>query len=132
MARSIKQITDEHVSTVFARVKRFVARKFPALSRTVLNLTCRDIAAERKRSARSFMHTGHLDGPVICTWGVAAGVLDRATLAALFLHEFGHVAGHDEAGADKWVFEHFGIPIQYVGPLRLEWADPGLLEEKGL
>lgn len=68
---------------------------------------------------RAFMHVEHQTG-TICVAPEAARLPDE-NLAALFLHELGHLATNGgDSEADAWVFEKLGIVIRYEGPLDLE------------
>jgi hypothetical protein len=118
------------VLDAFLRVRALVGKKFPSLYRTALNPWCDKVRDSRKTDPRAVMHVA---GPgVICTWVPFAARLSDATLAAIFLHEFGHVAGHNEGAADQWVFRSFSLPIEYRGRLKLEWIDPALLKKARL
>ncbi len=69
------------------------------------------------------MHVGHVRGG-LCAIRQAAALSDEH-LVALFLHEFGHMAGGDtEPEANDWVRKKLGIKIRYRGPLDLQWIPP--------
>ncbi len=73
------------------------------------------------------MHVGHVRSSV-CAIRQAAALSDPH-LVALFLHEFGHMAGGDtEPEANDWVRRKLGIEILYRGPLDLQWILPETAE----
>jgi hypothetical protein len=125
------------IFSIFLRVRAFVARKFPELEKTQLEAFCLGVERDRKKrkgllGRRSFAHVGHRPGK-ICTWYPAAKGLSKNHLYGLFLHEFGHIAaGHGEMEADRWVFVHFGIAIEYRGNWMLEWVSPETVKARGI
>lgn len=110
----------------FARVRAFVAGRFPRLAAVVADWcpNLRDGMRGRERR-RAFMHTAHRRrgrSRVICVWPGAAW-LSEEFLVGLFLHEFGHCAvGASETKADAWVFAQFGITVLYGTADYLEYV----------
>lgn len=108
-------------------VQRFVASAKPSLLWTQLKVNCPEIIRFRKmnpgtQGLRSFMHMGH-ERNTICSLSLA-GKVPEGYLFGLLLHEFGHLgSGGGEREADQWILDRFGIRIQYVGALDLEWVD---------
>lgn len=110
---------------LFAAVYWLVTKKFSNLERVHLQYGCSEIADRKTRPGvqgrRAFMHVGHVEGRICVT--PEANRLAPGFLLGMFLHEFGHIgSGGDDTEADRWVFEHFGIPVTYRGPLTLEWV----------
>jgi len=87
----------------------------------------RDARLEGDR--RAYMHVG-CDDETVCAWAPAAARLPDSILAGIFLHEFGHLAGGDEFGADRWVYRRLGLSIKYTTPLKLETVDLATLTSK--
>jgi hypothetical protein len=81
------------------------------------------------------MHVGHRrrgGGHVICV-RPGAEVLTVSHIVGLLLHEFGHVAkGASDTAADGWVFETFGIVVNYMGDRALEWVSPAAIKAAGI
>ena len=115
------------LALAFRLVQRFISSKKPSLAWTKFRVNCREIVRFRtynpgKQGQRSFMHTFH-DKNTVCSLSLA-GSLSEGYLFGLLLHEFGHLgSGGGEREADGWILENFGIRIQYVGDLDLEWVD---------
>jgi hypothetical protein len=122
-----KQPTNSRLSLAFQVVRRFVSRAKPALAWTKLNVGCREIVLFRKMNRgkigdRSLMHAFHKPN-TICSLSLADH-LPEGYVFGLLLHEFGHCgSGGGEREADRWIFDNFGIRIQYLGSLDLEWVD---------
>lgn len=137
MPRAGEIIGSSKVRLWFRRVRAFVAKKFPDLARIELEERCPVIKQGRNRDGglagrRYFCHAGHHPG-MICAWSPAASRLKPPYLVGIFLHEFGHEAtGGGEFEADSWVLAEFGIPLQYKGPLSLEWVSPRVILERGI
>lgn len=115
------------LALAFRLVQRFVSTAKPSLAWTKLRVNCPEIVRFRTynpgiQGQRSFMHTFH-DRNTICSLSLA-GTLPEGYLVGLLLHEFGHIgSGGGEREADQWILDNFGIRIQYVGALDLEWVD---------
>jgi hypothetical protein len=115
------------LALAFRLTQRFVSAAAPSLAWTKLRVNCREIVQFRVynpgvQGQRSFMHTFH-DPNTVCSLSLA-GTLPEGYLFGLLLHEFGHIgSGGGEREADQWILDHFGIRIQYVGALDLEWVD---------
>lgn len=111
----------------FNLTRRFVSPAKPALLWTKLKVNCPEIIRFRTynpgiQGQRAFMHTFH-DRNTICSLSLA-GRMPEGYLFGLLLHEFGHLgSGGGEREADQWILDNFGIRIQYVGALDLEWVD---------
>ncbi len=111
----------------FRLVKRFVSQAKPSLAWTKLAVGCPEIVLFRKMNkgkvgARSLMHTFHHPN-TICSLSVVESAAE-GYLIGLLLHEFGHLgSGGGEREADRWILDNFGIRIQYLGELDLEWVD---------
>ncbi len=124
---SSRKPTRSRLTLAFEIVRRFVSRVKPKLAWTKLAVGCREIVLFRKMNAgrvgeRSLMHTFHHQS-TICSLPLAEG-LSENYLFGLLLHEFGHIgSGGGEREADRWILEHFGIRILYLGDLDLEWVD---------
>jgi len=105
---------------VFKSCRRLAAEHCPRLA-SVDVAFCSEVKGRLTGRARmrAFMHVEHEEGTV-CVAPEAAR-LPEENLAALFLHEFGHLATDGgEAEADAWVFAKLGIVIRYEGSLDLE------------
>lgn len=111
----------------FRLVRNFVSQAKPALAWTKLSVGCREIVLFRKINVgrvgeRSLMHVGHHPNSV-CSLSLVDH-LPEGYLFGLLLHEFGHLgSGGGEREADRWILDNFGIRIQYLGGLDLEWVD---------
>lgn len=111
----------------FRIVRSFVSRAKSSLAWTKLSVGCREIALFRQMhpgavGERSLMHTFHHPN-TICSLPIAAR-LPGEYLVGTLLHEFGHLgSGGGEREADRWILDNFGIRIQYLGTLDLEWVD---------
>ena len=111
----------------FRLVRNFVSQAKPSLAWTKLSVGCREIILFRKMNLgtvgeRSLMHTFHHPSTV-CSLPLA-GHLPEGYLFGTVLHEFGHLgSGDGEREADRWILDNFGIRIQYLGALDLEWVD---------
>ena len=123
----------ERLERVWRRVLKFVYRNVQDLAFPPPALqTCEKIAQDRQTSGltgrRSFMHAGHYPNTV-CVWKGTR--LADSFLVGILMHEIGHLAtGADDVLADKYVFEMFGLPILYKGPLKLEWVDPKIIRQR--
>lgn len=116
---------EARLDRAFLKVRDFVFQKTGTLGKTKLLAGCSDIHFFRRTEkgfagGRAFMHVGHVPR-AICAIRTAAALSD-SHLAALFLHEFGHLGGGDsEPEANAWVLRATGIRIQYRGPTDLQW-----------
>lgn len=124
---SSRSVVPPRLALAFSLVKLFVSHAKPALTWTKLKVNCPEIIRFRKMNAdtqgqRAFMHVEHKPSTV-CSLSLA-GKLPEGYLFGLLLHEFGHLgSGGGEREADQWILDNFGIRIQYVGALDLEWVD---------
>ncbi len=115
------------LALAFRLAQRFVSVAKPSLAWTKLKVNCPEIIRFRTynpgtQGLRAFMHMGH-ERNTICALSLA-GRMPEGYLFGLLLHEFGHIgSGGGEREADQWILDHFGIRIQYVGALDLEWVD---------
>ena len=115
------------LALAFRLTQRFVSSAKPSLAWTKFKVNCPEIVRFRTynpgtQGQRAFMHMGH-EQNTICSLSLAER-LPEGYLIGLFLHEFGHLgSGGGEREADQWILDHFGIRIQYVGALDLEWVD---------
>ena len=115
------------LALAFRLTQRFVSAANPGLAWTRLKVNCPEIIRFRTynpglKGQRAFMHTFH-ERNVLCSLSLA-GKMPEGYLFGLLLHEFGHLgSGGGEREADQWILDHFGIRIQYVGALDLEWVD---------
>lgn len=115
------------LALAFRLAQRFVSTAKPSLAWTKLRVNCPEIVRFRtynpgKVGQRAFMHTFH-DHNTICSLSLA-GTMAEGYLFGLLLHEFGHLgSGGGEREADRWILDNFGIRIQYLGDLDLEWVD---------
>lgn len=117
---------------VFSRVRAFVARRLPALAGVTFR-GCPGVRGGMRGLARlrAYAHVGHVRR-MICLADEAAA-LPAAFLAGILLHEFGHLAGNpNDQDADRWVFETFGIVIEYKSAFALEWVGKAALAAMGL
>jgi hypothetical protein len=120
--------SEPRLQSVFQAVRQFVSRSCPEVAHVALKFDCKELIHFRKThpgylGERALMHVGCGAG-MVCSIRWAAGLSD-SNLAALFLHEFGHLAGGEsEPSANGWVEKVFGIRIEYRGPLDLEWIPP--------
>jgi hypothetical protein len=111
----------------FRLVRKFVSQVDPSLAWTKLRLNCREIVLFRrcnpgKVGQRAVMHMGH-EPNTVCSLSLVDR-LGEGYLFGLLLHEFGHLgSGGGEREADRWILDNFGIRIQYLGDLDLEWVD---------
>jgi hypothetical protein len=121
--------SDWLVETKFLIIQKLVASRVPRLQSTRINLRCQKIARLRRTSERAYMHVG-CKPRTICTWAPAANLLPESILFGILLHEFGHLAGNDEGGADRWVYRTLGIPIRYATRLRLESVSPTVIRTR--
>lgn len=121
--------SDLAVAIRFLAIRDLVAGRVPALWGTKINTRCHRIARDRRTSKRAYMHVGCAPG-TICTWAPAAALLPDPILCGILLHEFGHLAGGDEGGADRWVYQTLGMPVRYATRLHLECVDPVVLNRK--
>jgi len=124
---SPRNLVPPRLALAFRLTQRFVSSAKPALAWTRLRVNCPEIVRFRVynpglQGQRSFMHTFHRPN-MVCSLSLA-GTLPEGYLFGLLLHEFGHLgSGGGEREADQWILEHFGIRIQYLGALDLEWVD---------
>lgn len=124
---SSRNVVPPRLALAFRLVQRFVAAAKPSLLWTKLKVNCPEIVRFRKynpgtQGLRAFMHMGH-ERNTVCSLSLA-GRMPEGYLFGLLLHEFGHLgSGGGEREADQWILDHFGIRIQYVGALDLEWVD---------
>jgi hypothetical protein len=124
---SSRKARSPKLELAFRVVQRFVSRAKPSLAWTRLVLNCREIVRFRtynpgKQGQRALMHTFH-EKNAICSLSMA-GHLPDGFVIGLLLHEFGHLGSRGgEREADRWILDNFGIRIQYVGELDLEWVD---------
>ena len=124
---SARKARSPKLELAFRVVQRFVSRRKQSLAWTRLILNCPEIVRFRKYNQgkpglRALMHTFH-EKNAICALSVAGQLADGFVIG-LFLHEFGHLgSGGGEREADRWILDNFGIRIQYVGELDLEWVD---------
>lgn len=111
----------------FQLTRELVSKASQQLAWTKLSVGCREIILFRtmnpgKIGLRSLMHTFHHPN-TICSLSLAEGA-SEGFLFGLLLHEFGHLgSGGGERDADRWILDNFGIRIQYLGELDLEWVD---------
>jgi len=114
----------------FSRIRTYLGRRFPRLRKSTWEW-CKDLRESvRTGKRRAFMHVGHKSNSHVCVWPGTERLSD-SHLYGLFLHEFGHIGqGASEAGADLWIFEHFGITIEYKGPKCLEWVGPEIIRSR--
>jgi len=125
------------VALYFKRVQEYISQHSPQLANISCQMFCPEIRAYRKqhpniRGRRAFMHVEH-HPDAICVWSPAAARLSKSHLVGLFLHEFGHLgSGGDDSAADRWVLVKIGLPIEYRGPLCLEWVSPAIIAERGI
>jgi hypothetical protein len=119
----------------FLRVTRFVLEATPYLAGVGLRGDCREVLRCHRHSPRAFFHALHLHR-TICTWAPLSDALPMPVLIGMLLHEYGHIAGNvSEEGADEWVFEALGVPIEYrdYGNVKaLEWVDPRIIRAVGI
>ena len=111
----------------FRLVRNFVSCAKSSLAWTKLYVGCPEIILFRKVNRglvgeRSLMHTFHHPNTV-CSLSLVDH-LPEGYLFGLCLHELGHLgSGGGERAADQWILGNFGIRIQYLGKLDLEWVD---------
>lgn len=124
---SSRSAVPPRLELAFRVAKRFVSAARPSLSWAKLRVNCPEIIQFRKynpgtQGQRAFMHVEH-EPNTVCALSLA-GRLPEGYLFGLLLHEFGHLgSGGGEREADQWILDNFGIRIQYVGALDLEWVD---------
>jgi hypothetical protein len=115
------------LALAFQIVRRFVSEAKPSLAWTKLYVGCSEIVLFRKMNPgkvgkRSLMHAFHRPN-TICSLSLADH-LPEGYIFGLLLHEFGHCgSGGGEREADRWILDNFGIRIQYLSELDLEWVD---------
>lgn len=116
-------LPQRRLKEVFRQVRAHLSKKFPRLKKASMGWCGGVRTSLRTGRRRAFMHVGHKSNSHVCVW--PGTDLSEPYLYGLFLHEFGHIGqGESESGADLWIMEHFGIPIEYKGPLCLEWVNP--------
>lgn len=107
------------VQKAFRDVRRFVAGRFPSLSRIRLFYGCPLTEYDHRMSTRQYMHVFHVPGMVCCS--KAADKLPPKYLYGIFLHEFGHlIMPGSELDADEAILNNFNLVIQYTGHKELQ------------
>ena len=129
LSKKLRQSRKEtDLVAVFAKVRQFVAFKFPELASAVMR-ACPEIRRTTS-SSRAYAHVGHMRhqrGDYVCIHPATANLPLQYQIGVI-LHEFGHLgSGEGDDVADRWIFENFGIAIEYRGPKTLEWVPKSAL-----